>query len=53
MNLHGSGGVSDGMKTVRAPPQVGWAVEVEYRAEMCKKNNISVPTCGRIEHVHE
>ena len=44
MHLHGSGGVSDGMKTARALLQVGRAVETEYRAEMCKKNNISVPT---------
>ena len=42
MNLRGSGDVSDGMKTTRALLQVGRAVELEYRAEMCKKNNISV-----------
>lgn len=41
MHLHGSGGVSDGMKTARAILSVGKAVEMEYKAEMCKKNNIS------------
>ena len=44
MNLRGSGDVSDGMKTARALLQVRRAVELEYRAEMCKKNNILVPT---------
>ena len=46
MHLHGSGGVNDGMKTARALLSVGRAVEQEYKAEMCKKNNISlaVPT---------
>ncbi|KAH9856180.1 DNA/RNA polymerase [Lenzites betulinus] len=44
MHLHGSGGVQDGMKTARALLAVGRAVESEYKAEMCKKNNISVPS---------
>ncbi|KAI1795428.1 DNA/RNA polymerase [Ganoderma leucocontextum] len=43
MHLHNSGGVQDGMKTARALLSVGRAVEAEYRAEMCKKNNISMP----------
>ncbi|KAI0640998.1 DNA/RNA polymerase [Trametes meyenii] len=43
MHLHGSGGVQDGMKTARALLAVGRAVESEHKAEMCKKNNISVP----------
>ena len=43
MHLHNSGGVQDGMKTARALLSVGRAVEAEYRAEMCKKNNISLP----------
>jgi DNA-directed RNA polymerase, mitochondrial len=43
MRLHGSGGVSDGMKTARALLQVGKSVEGAYRAEMCRKNNIHVP----------
>ena len=47
MHLHGSGGVNDGMKTARALLSVGRAVEQEYKAEMCKKHNLSVPTSGR------
>lgn len=43
MHLHGTGGVNDGMKTARALLSVGRAVESEYKAEMCKKNNISLP----------
>ncbi|EIW76844.1 DNA/RNA polymerase [Coniophora puteana RWD-64-598 SS2] len=43
MRLSGSGGVLDGMKTARALLTVGRAVENEYKAEMCKKNNIAVP----------
>lgn len=41
MHLQGSGGVNDGMKTARAILAVGKAVEMEHKAEMCKKNNIS------------
>ncbi|EKM52814.1 uncharacterized protein PHACADRAFT_261459 [Phanerochaete carnosa HHB-10118-sp] len=44
MHLQGAGGVSDGMKTARALISVGKAVEIEYKAEMCKKNNIAVPS---------
>ena len=43
MHLQGSGGVSDGMKTARALIHVGRAVEIEHKAQMCKKNNISIP----------
>ncbi|KAG6329701.1 hypothetical protein ID866_9388 [Astraeus odoratus] len=43
MRLHGSGGVNDGMKTARALLAVGRAVENEYKAEMCKRNNIAIP----------
>ena len=43
MHLQGSGGVAEGMKTARALLAVGKAVEIEYKAEMCKKNIISVP----------
>jgi len=43
MHLHGTGGVTDGMKTTRALIHVGKAVELEYKAEMCKKNNIQIP----------
>ncbi|OSX56620.1 hypothetical protein POSPLADRAFT_1175011 [Postia placenta MAD-698-R-SB12] len=44
MHLQGSGGVADGMKTARALLAVGKAVELEYKAQMCKKNNISIPS---------
>ncbi|KAL4063046.1 hypothetical protein V8B97DRAFT_2026531 [Scleroderma yunnanense] len=44
MRLHGSGGVNDGMKTARALLAVGRAVENEYKAEMCKRNNIAIPS---------
>ena len=43
MNLHGTGGVSDGMKTARALLGVGRAVELEHKAQMCKRNNIAIP----------
>ncbi|THH14382.1 hypothetical protein EW146_g5951 [Bondarzewia mesenterica] len=43
MRLQGTGGVSDGMKTARALLAVGKAIELEYKAEMCKKNNIQIP----------
>ena len=42
MRLHGSGGVTDGMKTARALIAVGKAVEGEYKAQMCRKNKIQV-----------
>lgn len=47
MRLQGSGGVADGMKTARALLAVGKAVEIEYKAEMCRKNNIQVPSHPR------
>ncbi|KAA1474146.1 DNA/RNA polymerase [Dentipellis sp. KUC8613] len=43
MRLHGSGGVSEGMKTARGLLAVGKAVELEYKALVCRKNKISVP----------
>ena len=43
MQLQGTGGVSEGMKTARALIHIGRAVEIEHKAQMCKKNNISVP----------
>lgn len=50
MHLQSSGGIAEGMKTARALISVGKAVEMEYKAEMCKKNNISVPAAGtRVE----
>lgn len=47
MRLQGSGGVTDGMKTARALLTVGRAVENEYKAEMCKRNNIAIPSHTR------
>ena len=47
MRLQGSGGVADGMKTARGLVSVGRAVELEYKAQICKKNNISVPSTAR------
>jgi DNA-directed RNA polymerase len=47
MRLQGSGGIADGMKTARGLVSVGKAVELEYKAQMCKKNNISVPSTAR------
>ena len=44
MHLHGSGGVTDGMKPARALIAVGKAVEGEYKAQMCRKNKIQVPS---------
>ncbi|KAI0063332.1 DNA/RNA polymerase [Artomyces pyxidatus] len=44
MRMQGTGGVSEGMKTARALIVVGRAVEAEYKAEMCRKNNIAIPT---------
>jgi DNA-directed RNA polymerase len=47
MRLQGSGGVADGMKITRGLISVGKAVELEYKAQMCKKNNISIPSAPR------
>ena len=43
MRLHGTGGVNEGMKTARALLTVGKAIEIEYKAEVLKKNNVSIP----------
>lgn len=43
MGLHGSGGVHGGMKTTRALISVGRAVELEYKSQICKENNIHIP----------
>jgi DNA-directed RNA polymerase len=43
MRLQGTGGVYDGMKTTRALVAVGKAVELEYKAQMCKVNKIYIP----------
>ncbi|KAI0340467.1 DNA/RNA polymerase [Trametopsis cervina] len=47
MHLHGTGGIAEGMKTARALLAVGRAVEIEYKAQMCKRNNISIPQTTR------
>jgi len=47
MRLQGSGGVADGMKTARGLISVGSAVELEYKAQLCKENNLPVPTITR------
>jgi DNA-directed RNA polymerase len=47
MRQIGRGGITDGMKTARGLVSVGKAVELEYKAQMCKKNNISVPSTTR------
>ena len=47
MHLQGTGGVTDGMKTARGLVGVGRAIELEYKAQMCKKNNISMPSTAR------
>jgi DNA-directed RNA polymerase len=44
MRLQGSGGVSEGMKTARALLTIGKGVELEHKAEMCRRNNITIPT---------
>ena len=43
MNQVSSSSESRGIKIARALLSVGKAVEMEYKAEMCKKNNISIP----------
>jgi DNA-directed RNA polymerase len=50
MHMTGTGGISDGMKTARALVQIGKAVEAEYKAEMCRLNNIQIPATGNIDH---
>ncbi|TFK67999.1 DNA/RNA polymerase [Pluteus cervinus] len=44
MKLQGSGGMYDGMKTARALITVGKAVEVEYKAQICRRNDIQIPS---------
>ena len=43
MNLHRSGGVSDGMNMARAFLKLERSVEMEYKVEICKKNDTLVP----------
>ena len=47
MRLQGSGGLYDGMKTTRALIAVGKGVEVEYKAQMCRRSKIQIPTTSR------
>ena len=47
MRLQGTGGVYDGMKATRALIQVGRAVEIEYKAQMCRKSKIQIPVSPR------
>lgn len=44
MQLQGTGGVAEGMKTTRALIMLGQAVELEYKAQMCRKNHIHFPS---------
>ncbi|KAF9546254.1 DNA/RNA polymerase [Agrocybe pediades] len=46
MRLHGSGGITGGMKTTRALIAVGKAVENEHKAQICKNNQIPIPDFG-------
>ncbi|KAG9311110.1 DNA/RNA polymerase [Chiua virens] len=48
MRLNSTGGIADGMKLARALLTVGRAVENEYKAQMCKRNNIAVPSLHRV-----
>lgn len=48
MRLQGTGGVVDGMKTTRALVGVGKAVEIEYKAQVCRHNKIHVPVSPRL-----
>ncbi|KIP05682.1 hypothetical protein PHLGIDRAFT_107864 [Phlebiopsis gigantea 11061_1 CR5-6] len=43
MQLQGTGGVSEGMKTARALIHVGKAVEIEHKAQVCRKSGIAIP----------
>ena len=43
MRLQSSGGVSGGMKTARALLTIGKAVELEYRAQISRRNNAPIP----------
>ncbi|KAH8107638.1 DNA/RNA polymerase [Cristinia sonorae] len=42
--MQGSGGLHEGMKTARTLISIGKAVEQEYKTEMCKRNNITIPS---------
>lgn len=40
------------MKTTRTLLQIGKAIEAEYKTEMCKKNNIAVPSSSPRGSMH-
>ena len=48
MRLNSTGGITDGMKLACALLTVGRAVENEYKAQMCKGNNIAVPSLHHV-----
>ncbi|KAF8550661.1 hypothetical protein OG21DRAFT_1487603 [Imleria badia] len=48
MRLNSTGGIADGMKLARALLTVGRAVENEYKAQICKRNNIAMPSLHRV-----
>ena len=48
MRLNSTGGIADGTKLARALLTVGRAVENEYKAQMCKRNNIAVLLLHRV-----
>ncbi|KAF6749610.1 mitochondrial RNA polymerase [Ephemerocybe angulata] len=47
MRLTGTGGIAAGMKTTRAIVSIGKAVENEYKARMCRANNITMPDTSK------
>lgn len=40
----GANGLEEGIKTTRLLVHIGRAIETEYKAQMCRKNNINVPS---------
>ncbi|KAG6371386.1 DNA-directed RNA polymerase N-terminal-domain-containing protein [Boletus reticuloceps] len=50
MQLNSAGGIADGMKLARALLTVGRAVENEFKAQMCKCNNIAIPLLHHVSN---
>ncbi|KAF8421735.1 hypothetical protein L210DRAFT_3672398 [Boletus edulis BED1] len=48
MRLNSTGGIADGMKLAHALLTIGRTVENEYKAQMCKCNNIAIPLLHRV-----
>jgi len=46
MQMNGASRISEGLKTTRVLIQIGRAVEMEYKAQMAKKNNIVFPVAS-------